>query len=204
MKTTTKMARDFFLAKEYSVEKISTVPSKTLTKQRNTKQNAKVKIFDALFSQKLKKSALTGKKHNLLLKKNTLKKNSTPVLKIIDILDKTEKSEVIGFLNNTLIKNHEQGFVIEAQASSQEHHEINKLIKRMTLGFCHKKNESCFSMKEGVFAGASFFLKTEGNELTMNIHKASQYAKGLLYSHRYQLQKSLNKHEIKLNDILFS
>jgi len=82
--------------------------------------------------------------------------------------------------------------------------EINRLIKKLTLGFTAKKIESQFKVRYGIFEGAHFFLHAFDESLSLKISNASPYARSLLMEHQKTLTNRLAQHEINLDEIMFT
>lgn len=81
--------------------------------------------------------------------------------------------------------------------------DINRLIKKMTLSFTAKKDESQFSIACGVFQGARFILNTNNRDVSLRVSNASVDAETLLYEHQHSLQTRLSMREINLTEIRF-
>lgn len=88
-------------------------------------------------------------------------------------------------------------------AASKTEEEINRLIKKLTLSFTARKNESQFIIKNGLFRGTKFHLMTDEENLSLNVINASHQAKTLLRDYEGTLKNRLADHEITLSDLSF-
>jgi hypothetical protein len=164
--------------------------------------------FKLLFNNRLKEKAQLSNKKTALIAKKEPKRVFNK--RIFEGLDNTKSDKCQGLEPQAqfaalmpALKETESGLIIENQASCARE-EINKLIKKMTLGFSVLKHESSFFMKEGLFAGTFFHLTAEDQNLLMRVKDGSSIAHQVLKEHEPYLQKRLLQHEINLQGIAFS
>lgn len=163
--------------------------------------------FKVLLQNRLKDKAKIKKHHSDTLPKTNLKNSKKSAEEKIGLAKKLYPNLCTEIPASAptpcALKEGEMGTIIEAQATSMPREEINKLIKKMTLGFSVQKNESSFFLSEGIFAGASFHLTAENNTLSMDVEHGSLRANQVLRDHEGYLQKKLEQHEINLKGIAF-
>lgn len=141
------------------------------------------------------------KKDNVKTRSLSLKK-SPPALNVFPPEPRHDHVVYNGSIISRL-EEAERGVVAQAQATGAPMDEINKLIKKMTLSFSVTKKESTFLLKDGLFAGTSFQMICNDNDLTLNVRKASPTACDILTRHQDYLQQRLHKNEINLRAISF-
>ena len=107
------------------------------------------------------------------------------------------------FVNYEKMREHNPHIIAHARAFTQKEDELNRLLKKLTLSFAAKKNESQFVIGIGVFHGARFHVMTENNDLSLHITNASTTAKNLLNHHRDLLKNRLAHREINLKAVRF-
>lgn len=93
--------------------------------------------------------------------------------------------------------------IAHTKAFNQKNDDINRLIKKLTLGFMAKKNESEFVIKRGIFKGMRFYLYADDKDLSLEIAHGSQQAQNLIMDHHGILKNRLACHEINLKDVRF-
>jgi hypothetical protein len=167
--------------------------------------------FKAIWHQRLKEQSKIArlKKKPLMEKKSSAKMSFVEKTKnnsLSGIRDKQILPELLPSINSYVMRKSEieEGVLIQAQCSNSSREEINKLIKKMTLGFSASKNESSFFMKDGLFAGASFYLTTHDQDLLMKVKHGSLSSYEILADHEEYLRLKLHHHEINLREIVFS
>lgn len=161
----------------------------------NFKQTLQIKINKL---NKSKSKIITNKyftKNNKQLASNLNKHEDLNYL----LVSRTNQS-----LISSLIKPDELSIQAQAQACSSNLIEINKLIKKLTLGFTASKNESSFFISDGVFEGARFKLNYNENNLRLSISNLKDSAHKLLVDHQEYLRLRLRQKEINLGILMFS
>lgn len=93
--------------------------------------------------------------------------------------------------------------IAHTKAFNQKDDDINRLLKKLTLGFMAKKNESEFVIKRGIFKGMRIYLYANDKDLSLEIAHGSLRAQNLIKDHRGVLKKRLACHEINLKDVRF-
>lgn len=90
----------------------------------------------------------------------------------------------------------------DAKIAAHADDDINRLIRKLTLSFTAKKDESRFSIGDGIFKGAQFHLRTHEKKLSLRVSDASFAAKALLLANKKILTDRLLKHEINLSELM--
>jgi len=140
-------------------------------------------------SNKFKQIVSSFKPKNTLQKKSLNSENLTPSLAY------DQRASLVDTINANI------GAL--AQAAICPIDDINRLIKKMTLSFSAKKNESSFYIKDGLFSGAYFILLSKEQDLSLIVSQVHSHAKALLRQKECLLATKLKKYEINLRSIQF-
>lgn len=183
-------------------------PTSTSAKEEKAKWH-RCQSFKVLLQNRMKdKTKIANHRSNIMVKKNPKQithKFDRDTNATTKTLDRSLSTDVPlhATAPGASITDAPKGTTIEAQATSMPREEINKLIKKMTLGFSAMKNESSFFMQEGLFAGTIFHLTSKDKNLYMDVKHGSIVAHKILREHEGYLQKRLEQHEINLKGIAF-
>lgn len=94
-------------------------------------------------------------------------------------------------------------FINHAYAFFQNDDDINRLIKKLTLSFSTKHNESEFVIGYGVLQGTRFQVVIDKQNMSLNIMNASSRARQLINKHQNLLKNRLAVREINLQRLAF-
>lgn len=95
------------------------------------------------------------------------------------------------------------GMVSVWRSVNRSSDDINRLIKKLTLSFTAQKGEADFVINNGVFDGSRFHIRSDLDEVSLSVDKASPEAQRLLRAETPTLKSRLLQHEIKLGAITF-
>lgn len=91
-----------------------------------------------------------------------------------------------------------------AKSFFQNDDEISRIFKKIVLNFNTGNGESHFEVPGGIFKGIRFTIKTSGQNLSLGIFNADKHAQSLIVKNKSLLQSRLLRHEIQLQELLFS
>lgn len=137
-------------------------------------------------------------------KKNNIKKSDFKLEKFFCKNDMASNFTILANnINLTPSKPEEVTLAAQAQASEVGFEEINKLIKKLTLSFSSKKQESSFFVKDGIFEGARFQVSCENKQAHLGVKYLAPDAHQLLVTHQDYLRQRLLQKEINLESLTF-